>query len=32
VVGSTQPEAQARMSAEIARWGDVIRKGNIKPQ
>ena len=30
-VGSSQPEAQARMTSEMKRWGDVIRKGNIKP-
>jgi tripartite-type tricarboxylate transporter receptor subunit TctC len=29
--GSTQEEAQARMSAEMKRWADVITKGNIKP-
>jgi tripartite-type tricarboxylate transporter receptor subunit TctC len=29
--GGSQPEAQAKMQAEIQRWGDVIRKGNIKP-
>lgn len=29
--GSSQMEAQARMQAEIQRWADVIRKGNIKP-
>ena len=31
-VGSTQPEVQAKMLSEIKRWGDVIQKGNIKPQ
>ncbi len=30
-VGSTQAEAQARMTSEMKRWGDVIKKGNIKP-
>jgi len=29
--GSTQPEAQAKMSSEMKRWADVIQKGNIKP-
>lgn len=31
-VGGTQTEAQAKMIAEMKRWGDVIQKGNIKPQ
>jgi tripartite-type tricarboxylate transporter receptor subunit TctC len=29
--GSTQPEAQAKMTSEMKRWADVIQKGNIKP-
>lgn len=29
--GTTQEETQAKMSAEMKRWGDVITKGNIKP-
>lgn len=29
--GGTQDQAQLRMKGEIERWGDVIRKGNIKP-
>jgi tripartite-type tricarboxylate transporter receptor subunit TctC len=29
--GSTQEEAQAKMSAEMKRWAEVIQKGNIKP-
>jgi tripartite-type tricarboxylate transporter receptor subunit TctC len=29
--GSTLDEAQAKMAAEMKRWADVIRKGNIKP-
>jgi tripartite-type tricarboxylate transporter receptor subunit TctC len=29
--GSTQEEAQAKMSSEMKRWADVIQKGNIKP-
>jgi tripartite-type tricarboxylate transporter receptor subunit TctC len=29
--GSSQAEAEARMTGEIKRWGDVIVKGNIKP-
>jgi tripartite-type tricarboxylate transporter receptor subunit TctC len=29
--GGPQAEAQAKMASEIKRWGDVIRKGNIKP-
>jgi tripartite-type tricarboxylate transporter receptor subunit TctC len=29
--GGSQADAQARMSAEMKRWGDVIVKGNIKP-
>jgi tripartite-type tricarboxylate transporter receptor subunit TctC len=29
--GSTQAEAQAKMSSEMKRWADVIQKGNIKP-
>jgi tripartite-type tricarboxylate transporter receptor subunit TctC len=32
VSGSTQAEAQAKMLSEMKRWGDVIQKGNIKPQ
>ena len=32
VGGSTQTEAQAKMLSEMKRWGDVIQKGNIKPQ
>ena len=31
-VGGSQAEAQAKMIAEMKRWGDVIQKGNIKPQ
>ena len=31
-VGGAQAEAQAKMIAEMKRWGDVIQKGNIKPQ
>ncbi|NDH61545.1 MAG: tripartite tricarboxylate transporter substrate binding protein [Alphaproteobacteria bacterium] len=31
-VGSTQAEVQAKMVSEMKRWGDVIQKGNIKPQ
>jgi tripartite-type tricarboxylate transporter receptor subunit TctC len=30
--GGPQAEAQAKMVSEMKRWGDVIRKGNIKPQ
>jgi len=29
--GGARDQAQARMTGEIKRWGDVIRKGNIKP-
>jgi tripartite-type tricarboxylate transporter receptor subunit TctC len=29
--GGSQDEAQAKMSAEMKRWGEVIQKGNIKP-
>ncbi|MFZ5778975.1 MAG: Bug family tripartite tricarboxylate transporter substrate binding protein [Pseudomonadota bacterium] len=29
--GGAQDQARARMAGEIERWGDVIRKGNIKP-
>ncbi|MFO1087062.1 MAG: tripartite tricarboxylate transporter substrate-binding protein [Reyranellaceae bacterium] len=31
VAGSSQAETEARMQAEMQRWADVIRKGNIKP-
>ena len=31
-VGSTQAEVLAKMVSEMKRWGDVIQKGNIKPQ
>jgi tripartite-type tricarboxylate transporter receptor subunit TctC len=30
-VGGSQADAEAKMSAEMKRWGDVIVKGNIKP-
>lgn len=31
IAGGRQAEAQAKMSAEMKRWADVIVKGNIKP-
>jgi tripartite-type tricarboxylate transporter receptor subunit TctC len=31
MAGGPQAEVQAKMSAEMKRWADVIVKGNIKP-
>jgi tripartite-type tricarboxylate transporter receptor subunit TctC len=32
VSGSTPPEIQAFVTSEVARWADIVKAGNVRPE